>query len=37
MRPIWLTILLLSLRNIFMTFAWYAHLKEPNQKPWVGA
>ncbi len=35
MRPIWLTILLLSLSNVFMTFAWYAHLKELNQKPWV--
>ena len=35
MRPIWLTILLLSLSNVFMTFAWYAHLKEMNQKPWV--
>ena len=35
MRPIWLTVLLLSLSNVFMTFAWYAHLKEMNQKPWV--
>jgi uncharacterized protein (DUF486 family) len=35
MRPIWITILLLSLSNVFMTFAWYAHLKELNQKPWV--
>ena len=35
MRTIWLTILLLSLSNVFMTFAWYAHLKEMNQKPWV--
>ncbi len=35
MRPIWLTIPLLSLSNVFMTFAWYAHLKEMNQKPWV--
>jgi uncharacterized protein (DUF486 family) len=35
MRPIWLTILLLSCSNVFMTFAWYAHLKEMNQKPWV--
>jgi uncharacterized protein (DUF486 family) len=35
MRPIWFTVLLLSLSNIFMTFAWYAHLKELNQKPWV--
>jgi uncharacterized protein (DUF486 family) len=21
--------------NIFMTFAWYAHLKELNHKPWI--
>ncbi len=28
-------ILLLILSNIFMTFAWYAHLKELNQKPWI--
>jgi hypothetical protein len=26
--------LLLSLSNIFMTFAWYAHLKDLNHKPW---
>lgn len=31
------TILLLSLSNIFMTFAWYAHLKELNNKPWIVA
>jgi uncharacterized protein (DUF486 family) len=37
MRPFWLTILLLSLSNVFMTFAWYAHLKELNQKPWIVA
>jgi uncharacterized protein (DUF486 family) len=37
MRPIWLTILLLSLSNVFMTFAWYAHLKELSQKPWIVA
>ncbi len=35
MRPILVTILLLSLSNVFMTFAWYAHLKELNHKPWV--
>jgi uncharacterized protein (DUF486 family) len=35
MRPYLLTVLLLSLSNVFMTFAWYAHLKELNQKPWV--
>jgi len=34
MRPIYLTLLLLFLSNVFMTFAWYAHLKELNHKPW---
>jgi len=29
------TTILLSLSNIFMTFAWYAHLKELGGKPWV--
>lgn len=37
MRSIGLTILLLSISNVFMTFAWYAHLKELNQKPWLVA
>ena len=31
------TILLLTLSNVFMTFAWYAHLKELNNKPWLVA
>lgn len=31
------TVLLLSLSNVFMTFAWYAHLKELNNKPWIVA
>ena len=35
MRSIGLTILLLSLSNVFMTFAWYAHLKELSNKPWI--
>ena len=26
--------LLLTLSNVFMTFAWYAHLKEMSAKPW---
>lgn len=26
---------LLFCSNIFMTFAWYAHLKELNHKPWI--
>lgn len=37
MRAISLTILLLSLSNVFMTFAWYAHLKELSTKPWLVA
>ena len=30
----WQTVGLLALSNIFMTFAWYAHLKNLNDKPW---
>ncbi|MCE7904147.1 MAG: hypothetical protein DYH20_16365, partial [Gammaproteobacteria bacterium PRO9] len=37
MREISLTVLLLSLSNVFMTFAWYAHLKELSTKPWLVA
>jgi uncharacterized protein len=37
MRTIWLTVLLLALSNVFMTFAWYAHLKELNHRPWIVA
>jgi len=37
MSPILRTIVLLTLSNVFMTFAWYAHLKELNQKPWIVA
>jgi len=33
--PVVKTVLLLSLSNVFMTFAWYAHLKELRDKPWV--
>lgn len=31
------TVLLLVLSNVFMTFAWYAHLKELNHRPWYVA
>src|SRR5690606_19719216 len=37
MRPTVITILLLSCSNLFMTFAWYAHLKELSSKPWIVA
>jgi uncharacterized protein len=35
--PILRAIVLLTLSNVFMTFAWYAHLKHMNQKPWIAA
>ncbi|MGQ9685654.1 MAG: DMT family protein [Thiobacillaceae bacterium] len=28
------TVVLLTLSNLFMTVAWYAHLKHLNDKPW---
>ena len=31
------TILLLVASNVFMTFAWYAHLRNLNQRPWIVA
>ena len=35
MPPALITIGLLLCSNIFMTFAWYGHLKELNHKPWI--
>jgi uncharacterized protein len=37
MRALPLTILLLTLSNVFMTFAWYAHLKNLADRPWIVA
>jgi uncharacterized protein len=37
MPPILMSISLLVCSNIFMTFAWYAHLKELNNKPLIVA
>jgi uncharacterized protein len=37
MSPILRTIILLTLSNVFMTFAWYAHLKQLAHKPWIVA
>lgn len=31
------TLILLTLSNVFMTFAWYAHLKDMNNQPWIVA
>ena len=35
MNPVVISIALLICSNVFMTFAWYAHLKELNTKPWL--
>lgn len=35
MNPYLVTAGLLILSNIFMTFAWYAHLKNLADKPWI--
>lgn len=35
MNPTIISILLLICSNVFMTFAWYAHLKELNNKLWI--
>ncbi len=35
MRPIFISISLLLCSNVFMTFAWYSHLRELNNKPWI--
>jgi uncharacterized protein (DUF486 family) len=35
MHPVVASICLLFCSNVFMTFAWYAHLKELNNKPWI--
>ena len=35
MRTPVVTILLLVLSNVFMTFAWYAHLRHLSHRPWI--
>ncbi|MES2822184.1 MAG: DMT family protein [Pseudomonadota bacterium] len=35
MQPGFIAIALLICSNVFMTFAWYAHLKELSHKPWI--
>lgn len=37
MPVVFRTIVLLTLSNVFMTFAWYAHLRNMNQRPWLVA
>ncbi|MFN3785990.1 MAG: DMT family protein [Thiothrix sp.] len=35
MHPVVTSIFLLLCSNVFMTFAWYAHLKALNHRPWI--
>jgi uncharacterized protein len=35
MNRVYLTVALLSCSNVFMTFAWYGHLKNLSGKPWI--
>lgn len=37
MTPLWKTVFLLAASNVFMTFAWYAHLKNLSHRPWIVA
>ena len=33
--PVWTPIVLLALSNVFMTFAWYGHLKFTDKPLWI--
>ena len=35
MNKLIITTLMLACSNVFMTFAWYGHLKNYNDKPWI--
>ncbi|PYP80920.1 MAG: hypothetical protein DMD35_03700 [Gemmatimonadetes bacterium] len=37
MPVVFRTVSLLALSNVFMTFAWYAHLKNLSERPWYVA
>ncbi len=37
MNPVLAAVALLICSNVFMTFAWYAHLKELNHSLWITA
>ena len=37
MNKIIITVTMLVFSNIFMTFAWYGHLKNMSAKPWIVA
>lgn len=35
MQKIFFTVILLTASNVFMTFAWYAHLKNLSHRKWI--
>lgn len=35
MKPTLVALILLTCSNVFMTFAWYAHLKNLSARPWL--
>jgi uncharacterized protein len=35
LRNYFIPVILLCFSNVFMTFAWYAHLKNLSEKPWL--
>ena len=35
MNPVVRAVVLLVISNLFMTFAWYAHLRNLGQRPWL--
>ncbi|KXI30721.1 hypothetical protein AX660_04660 [Paraglaciecola hydrolytica] len=37
LHPVFITVVLLLISNVFMTFAWYAHLRDLSHKPWIVA
>ncbi len=36
-NPLMVTVLMLAVSNLFMTFAWYGHLKNFSSSPWYVA
>jgi len=36
-NPLLVTVLMLAVSNLFMTFAWYGHLKNLSSSPWYVA
>ena len=37
LSPFLLPVVMLFASNVFMTFAWYAHLRTMNDRPWIVA